>query len=290
MFEQFVEHAPRLGVLGVEISRGGETVLSQAWDGIFRRNIYSATKSVVATAVGIAVHEGLLSLSEKLTDVFAEEMPQPLPPYWEGSTVRDMLTMGLGYETTCLMAAQRWNLPEDNWVKAALAHPLVRPTGEKLFYTNAGPHLAAVLVQRRAGCDLDAYLKPRLFDPLGIRCPNWEKDPMGYNFGGAGLTLALPEMHRLGFLWLNGGRWEGKQLVEEDWLKECARKQMDTESGFGYGYLFWRGPRDSWRADGAYGQKIIMLPRDEMVIAIQAECNGKGELARLIQESILDQL
>ena len=129
------------------------------------------------------------------------------------ATVRDLLTMCLGQSRPMLMGSQRPLYAEDDWVRLALSAPFDYMPGTRFVYNNVGPYLAGILVQRRAGCDLAAYLTPRLFKPLGIRRPTWESDPMGNTFGAGGLFLTLSEFHRFGLLYLNGGNWDGRQLV-----------------------------------------------------------------------------
>ena len=287
--DRFCAQAPSLGVLGVMVSQDGTLLARHDWDDGCRRNIYSASKSVTATAVGIAQAEGLLSIGEKLTDAFADDLPAVVSPRLAKATVRDLLTMSLGQEKPFLMGAQRWELPVCDWVKAALNQPFSHDPGEAFLYNNVGPYLAGILVQRRAGCNLVDYLMPRLFTPLGIPRPTWETDPDGRTFGAGGLMLTMPEMHKLGQLWLNRGQWEGRQLIPAEWVDECARKQVENGRE-GYGYLFWRGTNNSWRADGKYCQLIIMAPDKEAVVTIQAECRRGSELLRLIDEEIMPQL
>lgn len=287
--DRFCAQAPSLGVLGVMISQRGELVARHTWDDGSRRNIYSASKSVTATAVGIAQSEGLLSIDENLTDAFADDLPEVICPQLAKATVRDLLTMSLGQAEPFLMGAQRWEMPVCDWVKASLSQPFSHDPGEAFLYNNVGPYLAGILVQRRAGCNLVDYLMPRLFTPLGIPRPTWETDPDGRTFGAGGLMLTLSEMHKLGQLWLNRGLWEDRRLIPAAWVEECACKQVDN-SREGYGYLFWLGTNHSWRADGKYCQLIIMYPDREAVVTIQAECRRGGELFRLIDETIVPML
>jgi len=285
----FLTHAPSLGVLGVMVSQHGQLLARHDWDDGCRRNIYSASKSVTATAVGIAQAEGLLSIHEKLTDAFADDLPEEVSPHLAKATVRDLLTMALGQAEPFLMGAQRWEMPVCDWVKAALSQPFTHDPGEVFLYNNVGPYLAGILVQRRAGCNLVDYLMPRFFTPLGIPRPTWETDPDGRTFGAGGLMLSMPEMHKLGQLWLNRGQWQGQQLIPATWVDECALTHVNNGKE-GYGYLFWRGTHNSWRADGKYCQLIIMYPDKDAVVTIQAECRKGAELFRLIDETIVPQL
>ena len=103
---------------------------------------------------------------------------------------------------------------------------------------NVGPYLAGILVQRRSGCNLVSYLMPRLFSHLGIRRPTWEEDPLGNTFGAGGLFLTLSELHKLGLFYLQKGSWEGRQLLNREWIMESTRKQVENGKE-GYGCLLY---------------------------------------------------
>ena len=223
--EKFTQIAAPLGVLGVKITQYDRLIAEWYSEPDIRRNIYSATKSFTSCAVGFAVQEGLLSLDEKLTDAFPADLPDIISDNLAKATVRDLLTMSLGEEKPQLMAEQRVTCQEDNWIKMSLAFPLTHEPGTHFLYSNVGPYLAGILVQRRAGCDLASYLTPRLFSHLGIRKPTWETDPLGYSFGAGGLFLSLSELHKFGLFYLNRGKWNGRQLLSTAWIDESTSQQ-----------------------------------------------------------------
>ena len=123
-------------------------------------------------AVGIAQKEGLLSIDEKLTDAFKDDLPEIVSDNLKAATVRDLLTMCLGQEKSFLMGGERPYYEDRNWVRLALRQPFAYAPGEKFVYNNVGPYLAGILVQRRAGCDLVHYLMPRMFAPMVFSCPH----------------------------------------------------------------------------------------------------------------------
>ena len=286
---RFINRANALNVISVVVSRHGQVIAKHSWDDDCRRNVYSASKSFTSAAVGIAQREGLLSIDERLTDAFPDDLPSRVPDNLAKATVRDLLTMQLGQAEAALMGGQRPFIPEDDWVKLGLSLPFPDAPGTRFVYNNVGPYLAGVLVQRRAGCDLVSYLMPRLFAPLGIRRPMWEADPLGHTFGAGGLFLNLTELHKLGLLYLNDGRWNGRQLVPAEWVRESTRKQADNGS-FGYGYLFWLGEQNSFRADGKYCQWSIVLRDRDAVISLLAECRDGEALNRAVFDEIATQL
>ena len=180
-------------------------------------------------------------------------------------------------------------MAEEDWARAVLALPFDEAPGTHFVYSNVGPYLAGLAVQKRAGCDLVDYLMPRLFTPLGIQRTVWEVDPLGRTFGAAGLLLALPELHKLGLLYQQGGQWQGKQLLDPNWVRESGSKQVENEED-GYGYLFWRGKYDSYRADGLYGQYSVILPAQEAVITCTAESRNQKQLLETLLDAIVPQL
>jgi len=287
--QRFIDAAGPLRALAVTVWKDGAEIARHEWEPVLRRNIYSASKSFTSCAVGIAQREGLLSLDEKLTDVFAAELPGHVSENLAKATVRDLLTMCLGQTQGWLMGAQRVLLEEDDWVKAALSYPFEYAPDTKFVYNNVGPYLAGVLVQRRAGCDLVSYLMPRLFEPLGIKRPTWETDPLGRTFGASGLMLTVDELARLGRLYLQDGVWNGRRLVPADWVRQSTSVQADN-GAFGYGYQFWGGPCGSFRADGMYGQFSFIIRDKNAVVAIASESRQADKLIEAVFEEIYPQL
>ncbi len=280
------EKLEELRVLGIKITQGGKLAAEWHSEPECRRNIYSASKSFTSCAVGFAVQEGLLSLDEKLTDAFADDLPDRVGENLKKATVRDLLTMRLGQRSGHLMGAQRPLCREDDWVRLSLAIPFEDPPGTRFVYNNVGPYLAGMLVQRRAGCDLVSYLTPRLFTHLGIRRPTWESDPLGNTFGAGGLFLTLSELHKFGLFYLRKGEWNGRQLLSREWIEESTRQQGDDP----YGYLFWRGEYNSFRADGKYCQLAVVLPDRQAAVTVVAECRRGGELMEVLYREICARL
>lgn len=246
-------------------------------------------RALPALRWGLRSGGGLLGLEEKLCDVFREEIPENPSENLQKATVRDLLTMCLGQDGAYLMGEQRPFMEEKDWVRYSLSRPFTQEPNNCFLYNNVGPYLAGILVQRRAGCDLINYLMPRLFDPMGIRRPTWETDPLGFSFGAGGLFLCVTELMKFGQLCLQEGEWGGKQLIPGAYMKEAVRKQVENGED-GYGYLFWRGPYDSYRADGKYGQFAIALPEKNAVIAINAESRDAIGMMNCCMDVIVPQL
>ena len=283
---RFIEKARHYHVLGIKVSQHNQLIAEWHYEDECRRNIYSASKSFTSCAVGFAVQEGLLSLDEPLTEAFEADIPNQISPHLAQARVRDLLTMCLGQKQMALGGAQRPLYKEDDWVKMVLAIPFEYAPGTHFVYNNVGPYLAGILVQRRAGTDLVSYLMPRLFDPLGIKRPTWETDPLGRTFGAGGLLLTLSELHRFGEFYLNEGEWDGKQLLSKRWIRDSS---APADVDF-YGYLFWRGKYNSYRADGKFSQISMILPEKGAVITFVSECRDGEGLLNAVYDELCPQL
>lgn len=285
ILSEFEAKAPQLGVKNILVYQNGEKTAEKHWDEEVRRNQYSVSKSFTSAAVGMAVEEKLLSLDEKICDAFAQDVPENPDKYLQNLTVRHLLIMSIGQEQGYLMGPQRPFMETENWVRYVLHQPFSFMPGEKFVYSNVGPYLAGILVQRRAGCNLIDYLIPRLFGPLKIMRPTWETDPNGDVFGAGGLFLCVSELAKFAQLYLQNGSWNGRQLLSPEWIRASTAKQMDNGQD-GYGYLFWRGAQGSYRSDGKYGQYGIVLPDQSAVIAVNAECVRQSELLELLEQTV----
>lgn len=253
------------------------------------RNIYSHTKSFTSTAVGIAVSEGKLSLDDKLADYFPEKLPADPSPELLNINLRHLLMMSSGFDVG-LLFDRRQGIGFPDYISYVLSHPVqVRP-GTKFCYSNGDTHMAARMVEKAVGMTLGSYLYERLFRPLEMGLPAWECDPEGSTFGASGLQLTIGQMMKLGRLFLNGGMWKGERIVDESWVEEATKKQIDTVPGdlwsCGYGYQWWRSPYPySYRADGAYGQITTVLPKSGLVVSIQCPEHGNfGDVREALHE------
>lgn len=287
-----------LNLYGVSVAQHGELLGSHRWTTDEPHELASLTKSFTSTAIGMLIEEKKLSLSTKVFPLFPDKIDFPLSPQQEALTVRDLLIMASGHEHSLLLLNQRSKLKEKDWVKYFLSTPLIRMPGQTFVYDSGCSHLLSAIVQKVTGEKLRDYLIPRLFLPLGIPDPFWYDCPMGITFGGAGLKLRTNDLIKFGQLYLNGGKWNGQQLVSKDWIKEATRKQIDTntvnstrDGSCGYGYQFWMCHEErSFRADGAYSQFCIVLPNEDAVIAINSHEQRSQDILDCVWESIVPKL
>jgi CubicO group peptidase (beta-lactamase class C family) len=283
---------------GVIVWQDGEEKARHHFIPEVRRNQFSVSKSFTATAVGFALEEGLFSLTDLVADHFAAELPKNPPENLLKLTVRDLLTMAPGQDKAHLMGDDRPALAKktDDFVSYALAQPFPYAPGTHFHYNNMGPYLAGILIQRFTGMNLVSYLMPRLFTPLGISAPHWEQDPKGYTFGAGGLEISVSELAKFTRLYLQKGEWEGKQILSKSWIAEATKKQIandhetPADNRLGYGYLFWRGQHDSYRAYVKYAKFGIVLQDKNAAIIINADESRSQMVLDAAWETIYPQL
>ncbi len=258
-------------------------VVSEGWWNPYRADLkhtmYSVSKSFTATAVGFAVTEKRLTVNDPVISFFPDDVPSPLPPYLAELRVKDLLSMSAGQEPD---PTYKIGL-DSNWVRAFLNTPIVHQPGTQFLYNTLATYMLSAIVQKVTGQKVIDYLQPRLFAPLGINGIDWEVDPQGINTGGWGLRVKTEDMARFGQLFLQKGNWNGKQILPAAWVEEATTmkiiqhpelawsKKDSSDWEQGYCYQMWRCRHNAFRADGAFGQFIIVLPDLDAVIVITSE-------------------
>lgn len=255
------------------ILRNGKVIAEAAWapyETTLPHQLYSMSKSVTATAIGMLVDEGGLDLDEKLCDIFFDKAPEnENHPSWK-LTVRHLLNMSTGSYFNEAGSAMG-----SDWVKEFLHTGVKFPAGTAFDYNSMNTYMLAAIIRRKTGQTLTEYLTPRLYEPLGIEAHPWETCPNGTEKGGWGLSLTMESVAKIGQLYLNKGRWETKsgarQLVSERWVEEAIRPQIETPKGeitFGYGHQIWMTARKgAFLFNGAFGQYMLAVPdRNALVV------------------------
>jgi CubicO group peptidase (beta-lactamase class C family) len=251
--------------------------------------LYSLSKSFTSTAVGLAVAEGKLSIDDEVLKFFPEDAPAAPTNNLKAMRVRDLLCMSAGHQTEARLA-ERNDLP---WTKLFLAHPVPHKPGTHFLYNTAGTYMQSAIVQKVTGLTVLDYLRPRLFEPLGIENPTWGTSPQGVSHGGYGLNIRTEDIAKFGQLYLQKGRWHGKQLVPDAWIEAATARQTSNGSNpnsdwdQGYGYQFWRCRHGAYRGDGAFGQFCVVLPEQDTVIAITSGTRDMQGVMNLIWDKLL---
>jgi len=275
-------------------------VIAEAWWEPYRADLkhtlYSCSKSFTATAVGFAVNEGKLSLSDKVISFFPKNLPDTVSQYLSELTVKDVLIMSDGQEPDPTGAV---GTRYTNWIKGFLATPILHEPGSVFLYNSLGTYMLSAIVQKVTGQKIIDYLKPRLFDPLGITGMDWETDMQGINTGGWGLRLKTEDMAKFAQLFLQKGKWNGKQVLPASWAEEAStakimqdpsapQSRKDSSDWLqGYCYQMWRCRHNAFRGDGAFGQFMIVMPEQDAVLAITAETPNMQEEINLVWDYLL---
>ncbi len=262
-------------------------VISEAWWKPFaadkKHSMYSVSKSWTSTAIGFAVAEKRLSVQDKVLSFFPEHADLKDKPFLADLRVQDLLTMSVGHEKEPLKSVIVFS---PDWVRGFLNYPIANKPGTKFLYNTLATYMLSAIIQKVTGMTTLDYLKPRLLDPLHISGIDWEADQKGINVGGWGIRVKTEDMAKLGLLYLNKGKFEGKQILPAAWVEEATSKHIDQEPDAsadkkangqyadwlqGYGYQFWRSRNGAFRGDGAFGQYILMMPEQDAVLIITSE-------------------
>lgn len=266
-------------------------IISEGWWSPYRKELkhvmFSVSKSFTSIGVGIAIAENKLKLTDKVVSFFPQSLPDTLGTYMKEMTVQDLLKMSAGMNTDPLFHARG----STDWPKSFMSSPVENKPGTVFKYNNMATFMLSAIVQKATGEKLLDYLKPRLFEPLGIQHFTWDETREGYTFGAIGLRIGSEDMAKFGQMLLQKGKWNGKQIIPQSWVEEATAFQIksndpgntlpkelnDWEQG--YGYQFWMGRHNTYRADGLGGQFIIVLPeKDAVVVLTSAAINTQEEL------------
>ena len=231
---------------------------------------YSVAKSFTSAIVGLLVADGTLSLDEH----------PPRPEWPEGDqrtaiTLRALLQMSSGLEwdeVRSLVTMGMTMLASPSAAAIMAAQPLERPPGTAFEYsTGTSALVAGIAADALGGCAaLDTYLHERLLDPLGITTASVTQDGGGCFVGGFGIDMTTRDFARFGLLYLRGGQWDGEQILPTAWIEQ-TREPAPTNPQ--YGLHWWLGPA-SFSAEGLFGQRIVVVPGADLVVAINSTQGG----------------
>ncbi len=270
--------------------RHGHVVAEGWWapyDATSRHSLYSLSKSFTSTAVGLAIADGKIALDDSVLKYFPDEAPGEPGNNLKAMRISDLLRMNTGHQSEPPRTAN------ESWAKTFLAHPVPFKPGTHFLYNTSATYMLSAIVQKATGQTLLEYLKPRLFEPLGIEQPTWEQSPQGVSTGGYGLSVRTEDIAKFGQLYLQKGKWQGKQLVPEAWIEKATARQTSNGSNpksdweQGYGYQFWRCRHNAYRGDGAFGQYCLVIPEQDTVIAITGGLKDMQGVMNLIWDELI---
>jgi len=304
----------------------GYLVYERYWNGDAHsgQEAFSVTKSFTGALVGIALGDHhLKSLNQTIGELLAAHLPPKADPRLAKVTVQQLLTMTSGLACDdqrpgCDGDLMSRLFESRDWVREILARKLVTKPGTTFAYSSAGSHLLSAIVADTTGRSTLAFARAKLFAPLGIHTEHafqpvgaafptpaeerayeraevaWPTDPQGYHGGFGGLKLPARDLAKLGYLYLNGGRWDGVQVVPAGYVRASTQRQSQPPPGGrfdGYGYQWWvtsEHGHPSFVAVGYGGQFIQVIPDLDLVVVITSDAeNGRDDAQQLVGEAIV---
>jgi CubicO group peptidase (beta-lactamase class C family) len=277
----------------VMVVRHGQVIAEGWWtpyDADTRHAMFSLSKSFTSTAVGLAIEDGKFSLDDPMLKFFPDLAPAEPPERLKQMRVRDLLIMSTGHDEKAL--GDLGSLEAPDAAKRFLAMPVAHKPGTHFLYNTPATYMLSAIVQKTTGEKVLDYLRPRLFEPLGIEDPRWDESADGVSLGGYGLAVRTEDIARFGLLYLHKGEWQGKQLVPAKWVTAATSRQTSTGSNptsdwdQGYGYQFWQS-RHGFRGDGAFGQFCFVLPDLDAVVAITSGGKDMQAVMNVVWDHLL---
>jgi CubicO group peptidase (beta-lactamase class C family) len=274
------------------IIRNGCVVLDAylyPYDNTIPHKLASVTKSVMTTLIGIVADQGRLELDQPMVSFFADRTVDNVDAFKQQVTVRHLVSMRNGFQSGCLsgdeptLNAMRAN---PDWVQAALDREMVREPGTRFCYDSPGMHLLSAILQEATGMTALDFARENLFEPLGIHEVFWQSDPQGYTHGWGDLYLKPRDAAKIGYLWLNNGVWEGKQIVSASWVADSV-KALSHAANDDYGYGWWVS-EDGYYASGRGGQNIRVYPSFDAIVVTTASGFDYDQIGPMLTAAFVD--
>lgn len=240
--------------------------------------LHSLTKVFTNLAIGFLVQEGRLSLNDQVVHFFPEYASVNSDDRVGRMTVKNLITMRNGHGR--MISGNEWRPIRSSWIKCYFEEPVQFEPGQVFQYSSGNSYILSAIVQRITGRTTCDYLNERLFIPLGIGDVTWDISPDGVNPGGNGLSICAEDLAKIGVLFLNGGKWENRQIINEEWIR-LSLGQKDRQplpDGRSYGFHWW-DLGFGYSANGAFGQTICIIPELNVVITMTAGTANSTEKA-----------
>ena len=287
----------KIAIHSLTIVRNGYLVLDAyfwPFQDDLRHDVASVTKSVTSTLVGVAIgRHDLSGVTQPVLGLFGGRTVANRDAWKQGLTIEHLLTMTSGLdchrEHGEITLSQMMGSPD--WIQFMLDLPMVAEPGSRFEYCSGGMHLLSGVITQATGMDALDFARRELLGPLGIARADWPADRQGITHGWGDLHLQPRDMAKIGYLWLNGGRWEGRQLVPADWMR--AAVQVHSHPGFSpgqeYGYGLWIYPERTppeFEGLGRGGQRISVVPAKNLVVIFTGGAFEPGDIGSFIGRAI----
>ena len=265
-FSEFIQTQPFRIIRLAEVRGDGEISTFEMTEANPCQDTYSVAKTFTMTAVGLLWDRGLLSLDEKLADLFRDEISpeteKKMDPRWNAVTVEHALTHRLGLPGGFLdIDVYDANDFGDDYLAYTLTYPLAYTPGEDARYSDGAFYLLSRAAAKKAGTTMDKFLWRELFYPLGFREMAWSACPKGHPMGATGLYIRAEDMVKLGQIYLSGGLYRGKRILSEEWTRMAMEKEFALD---------WDGEHRVCFKGGMFGQKLMIVPGQRRAAALQA--------------------
>jgi CubicO group peptidase (beta-lactamase class C family) len=260
-------------------------------------NVKSISKSVISALVGIAIDRDVLrGVDQPIAPVLRDRLPKNPDPRLSEITIEDLLTMRAGLERTSGANYGRWVSSRD-WVRFALARPFVDEPGGRMLYSTGNSHLLSAVLTRASGKTTLQLAREWLGEPLDITIPAWTRDPQGIYFGGNEMALSPRALLRIGEMYRQGGRVDGRQVLPETWIEASWRPVTSSPfNGHSYGYGWFvaqAGEYAVYYAWGYGGQMLYVLPGLASTVVITSDADhpsGRDGYARVLHGLLADRI
>ncbi len=257
---------------------------------------YSVTKSFTACGIGLLWDRGLISLDDRIYAEFEPYFPKNFCETWKQVTVRDVLRHRVGGATEPCMYRHldHPEIPTDvDTLTDIFDQDLPGTPGKEMIYGEHNYYILSRLIEKKSGVLPEELLRREIFDPLGFQYPAWARDPQGHNYGGNGLCLRTVDMAKLGWLYLNGGVWNGKRILSQQWI-DLSRDTVpvDENGDYGFAVLRTRCMKNGERYFAGSGdQFVLMCPSRRAVYAFHSfNAGGPFGLLEFIRAAAMGEI
>lgn len=276
------------------VIRYGKIVAEQYFNGYSAdhpHNVMSVSKSMLSAIAGIAIYgEYGLDLEDSMLEYFPEYQHGGLDPRKYDISIEHLLTMRMGIERESEdnygVYMNLYN--SDNWIQAAIEHPLVYDPGTKMRYNTFITHLLSGVISKATGMSTKTFADKHLFSPMGIDIDSWEQDPQGIYFGGNAMHLTPRELGVFGLLYLHEGMLNSEQLIPREWIERTLSPSTNAShpnswgewKNYNYAWLWWLGEfseADSFMGYGYGGQFVIVFPDLDLIVVATSDNNVPPE-------------
>jgi len=280
----------QLSTHNILIARGDEILFEKYWEPFhadFLHRMYSVSKSIVSLAVGFAMQDGLLSLDDPIGNYFPEEMAAQKDENMRNQTIRHMLMM-----STAKLERGWFEARTEDRVKFYFANDRKesRPSGTIFQYDSTGSFVMGAMVERLTGKPFMEYLREKLFDKIGVsKEAHCLKCPGGHSWGDSAVLCKPRDLYLIARFVMNGGKWNGEQLLNEEYVTAAVSRQIDNNpnqsvhySSFGYGYQIWRTYDNSWFFYGMGCQFAIGVPDKDLIFIYNGDNQGNDGAQEIV--------